>query len=185
MPIIVCAKSTPKRGRNELHSIWGTFPTSILCTKHKNLNVCTKHTSFQLFFVRVIWTDGLLCRTMYLHVWSFDKMMIWYLWHFQTGVSMVYNLYFISGSNFEAFDDAGIPLIIFPPHWKGFISIVIIITRGITIFCFLQVIHSWSQVPKTASEILHHILRSSRILKQLQKLLCKIDSHGHNLSITL
>ncbi len=53
MPIIVCAKSTPKRGRNELHWIWGTFPTSILCTKHKNFNVCTKHTSFQLFFLRV------------------------------------------------------------------------------------------------------------------------------------
>ncbi len=53
MPIIVCAKSTPKHGRNELHWIWGTFPTSILCTKHKNLNVCKKHTSFQLFFLRV------------------------------------------------------------------------------------------------------------------------------------
>ncbi len=35
MPIIVCAKSTPKRGKNELHWIWGTFPTSILCTKQK------------------------------------------------------------------------------------------------------------------------------------------------------
>ncbi len=37
--------------------IWGTFPTSILCTKHKNLNVCTKHTSFQLFFLRVRWVN--------------------------------------------------------------------------------------------------------------------------------
>ncbi len=43
-----------------VHWIWGTFPTSILCTKHKNLNVCAKHTSFQLFFLRVQCTTATL-----------------------------------------------------------------------------------------------------------------------------
>ncbi len=76
MPIIICAKSTPKRGRNELHWIWGTCPTSILCTNHKNLNVCRKHTSFQLFILRVFYPVDKHSDEQLIRGWPGEKLLV-------------------------------------------------------------------------------------------------------------